>query len=156
MFDKNDPVGKMGEVLGTLFGVMADEIIKQCGEEQGEKIIKDSMWRFGFYRGQKIREKVLAAGEELNFENFEKFYDIPENNGWDADSEIKGDTLTEYTRYCPYAKAWKELGLENIGSLYCAQDESMMTGYMGNIEFIRGKLFNDNEEGHCKMIVNKK
>lgn len=156
MFDKNDPVGKMGEVLGLLFGIMADEIIKQCGEKKGKVIIKDAMWKFGFYRGQKIREKVLEAGEEINFENFEKFYDIPENHGWDADSEIRGNTLKEYTRYCPYAKSWQDLGIEDIGSLYCAQDESMLTGYMGNIEFIRSKLFNSNEDGHCEMIVNKK
>lgn len=155
MFDKNDSVGKMGEVLGTLFAIMADEVIKQCGEEQGRKIVKDAVWRFGFHRGEKIREKVLEAGENITFENFEHFYDIPSNNGWDADSVLTDASLKEYTRYCPYSKAWKDLGLEDIGSLYCAQDEAMIAGYMKNAEFIRSKLFNDNEEGHCEMIVNK-
>lgn len=155
MFDKNDSVGKMGEVLGTLFAIMADEVIKQCGEEQGRKIVNDAVWRFGFHRGEKIREKVLEAGEKFTFENFEHFYDIPSNNGWDADSVLTDVSLKEYTRYCPYSKAWKDLGLEDIGSLYCAQDEAMIAGYMNDAEFIRSKLFNDNEEGHCEMIVNK-
>lgn len=156
MFDKNDPVGKMGEILGKLFAIMADEVIKQCGDEKGTKIVKDAVWRFGMYRGQKIREKVLAAGEDLTFENFEHFYDIPANNGWDANSELTDTYLKEYTRYCPYSQAWKELGLEKVGSLYCEQDEAMIKGYMDNVEFIRPTLFNQNKDSHCEMILNKK
>lgn len=67
--------------------------------------------------------------------------------------------LRECTNYCPYAKAWKELGLEDVGSLYCIQDEAMIRGYMEDVEFIRPKLFNDNndnKEGQCEMIIIKK
>lgn len=155
MFDKKDPIGKMAELLGTLFGIMGDEIIKSCGKEEGEKIITNAAWRFGDYRGKKIKKMVLEAGEELTLENFANFSDLPENNAWDQTCEIKDNTLAEYTKYCPYTKAWKELNLEDIGSLYCIQDEAMIKAYDGNVKFIRKKLFNENEDGHCEMIIIK-
>jgi hypothetical protein len=156
MFNANDPIGKMGEILGTLFAIMADEVIKNCGKEDGEKIVRDAAWRFGFYRGQRMKERVLADGKELTLENYEKYSDLPENNAWDATSECTETRLRECTNYCPYAKAWKELGLEDVGSLYCIQDEAMIRGYMEDVEFIRPKLFNDNEESQCEMIIIKK
>ena len=58
-----------------------------------------------------------------------------------------GYILEEHTAYCPYSKAWRELGLEDIGSLYCIQDEAMIRGYTSGIEFRRSKIFNDNKEG---------
>jgi len=50
VFNQNDPVGKMGELLGKLFAFMADEVIKSCGKEEGEKIVRNAVWRFGFHR----------------------------------------------------------------------------------------------------------
>ena len=155
MFDKNDPIGKMGELLATLFAIMGDEVIKSCGKEEGEKIITNAAWRFGDYRGKKVKEMVLQAGEELTLENFANFSDMPDNNAWDATTEITDDTLTECTRYCPYTKAWKELNLEDIGSLYCILDESMIKAYDKDVQFVRKKIFNENKEGHCEMIITK-
>lgn len=156
MFDKKDPIGKMGELLGALFAIMGDEIIKSCGKEEGEKIITNVAWRFGAYRGEKIKAKVLEAREKLTLDNFVKFSDIPDNNAWDATTEITDNTLTEYTRYCPYTKAWKELNLEDIGSLYCILDESMIKAYDKDVKFERKKIFNKNKEGHCEMVIIQK
>lgn len=156
MFDVNDPIGKMGELLGTLFAIMGDEVIKKCGKEEGEKIVRDAAWRFGMYRGERIKKRVLEDGKELTLENFEKYSDLPANNAWDATSVCSDTSLKEYTKYCPYAKAWKDIGLAEVGSLYCIQDEAMIKGYLDNVEFIRGKLFIDNEEGHCEMEIIKK
>lgn len=153
MFDKNDPVGSMAKIMGKLFCIMANEVIEQCGEEKGSKIVKDAVWKFGENRGNEIREKVLAAGEEINFENFEKYYDLPHNNGWDGESTINADELFEVTKYCPYAAAWKELGLEKVGALYCEQDVAMLKAYMKNIKFDRPSIFTDGENASCKMSV---
>lgn len=156
MYNQNDPVGKMGEILGKLFAIMADEVIKNCGKEEGERIVRDAIWRFGFYRGSKIKERVLADGKELTLENFEKYSDLPPNNAWNSKSVCTETSLHEYTTYCPYSKGWKELDLEDVGSLYCYQDEAMIKGYLENVDFIRGKVFNDNLDRHCEMTILKK
>lgn len=39
MLDKNKPVGLMAKQMATLFAIMADEVIKELGEEAGEKLV---------------------------------------------------------------------------------------------------------------------
>lgn len=155
MFDKDEPVGQMAKQMGKLFAIMADEVIKEMGEEEGSRVIKKAVHRYGAMRGLNIRNKVLAANEELTFENMEKYYDLPPNNSWDATTEIEGDVLIETTRYCPFADAWRELGLEKVGQLYCGIDFAMNEAYMGKIEFERPYIFSDGEDAPCKMIVKK-
>lgn len=146
----------MGEMLAMLFAIMGDSIITHCGEKDGTKIIQDAIYRFGYERGKAIRERVLKDNKEITFENLEKYYDIPENHGWDSDSFVTDNKMREYTRYCPYAKKWQDMNMTDIGSMYCAVDESIMIGYFGDIEFERLKIFNKNDEGHCEMIVTQK
>lgn len=156
MLNKNDPVGKMGEILAMLFAIMAEAIIAHCGEDDGKKIIKHAIYQFGFERGKAIRDRVLKDNNEINFENLEKYYDIPENEGWDCDTSITENKLREYTRYCPFAKKWKEMNMTDIGSMYCEIDEAIMVGYFGKIDFERLNIFNKNIDGHCEMIVTPK
>lgn len=153
VFNQNDPVAKMGEMLAMLFAVMADTVIKRCGEEKGTEIVKDAVFRFGYERGVGIRNKVLLSNEEITFENFEKYHDIPDNNGWDCESTHSDTRLWEYTRYCPYSNKWKQMGLESVGKHYCEVDRSIMLGYFGDVEFERLQLFDSSKDGHCEMIV---
>jgi len=153
---KNDSVGKMGEILAMLFAIMADGIITHCGEIDGKQIIRDAIYRFGYERGKAIRDMVLKDNKEITFENLEKYYDIPENNGWDSDSIIIDNKMREYTRYCPFAKKWNEMNMTDIGSMYCAVDESIMIGYFEDVDFERVRIFNKNNEGHCEMTVTPK
>lgn len=152
----NDPVVAMAKVLGKLYYFMAKEVIDAYGEKEGKEVIRRAIWKFGANRGANIRKKVLENGEELNFENFEKFYDIPLNNAWDADSEATDTSLREVTRYCPYADAWKELGGEELGYIYCEQDIAMAKAYNDKVEFERPSNLMDGENALCEMILKLK
>lgn len=156
MFDMQDPAGLMAKKMGGLFAIMVDEMCKKLGEEEGKAIAEAAVMRFGRMRGENIRNEVLAHGEALTFENMEKYYDLPPNNGWDADTEIVGDTLTEVTRYCPFAAGWRELGLEKCGEIYCKVDIAINEGFMGKIDFERPYIFSDGPNAPCKMIVTKR
>lgn len=153
MHNPNDPIGKMGELMAKLFAIVANEVIEEFGEEKGHEVIKRGVWKFGVMRGQQIREKVLESGNELSLESFSNFSDLPPSDAWDATTDISGNVLKEYTRYCPYSKAWKEIGLENVGKLYCYQDEAMAAGFFDNATFAHTKLFVDNAAGHCESVI---
>lgn len=153
MFDRNDPVGQMAEKMGMLFAIMVDEMCSEFGEEIGKATAERAVMRFGRMRGSNIRNEVLKNEEEITFENMEKYYDLPPNNGWDSDVEIKGGVLTEVTRYCPFASAWRELGLEDRGEVYCKVDIAINEGYFGKIDFERPSIFSDGPDAECKMIV---
>lgn len=155
MFDRNDPVGAMAYKMGELFAIMVDEMNREFGPERGSAVAAKAVERFGRMRGSRIRQAVLDAGEELTFENMEKYYDLPANNGWDADTVIEGGVLTEDTRYCPFAQAWRDLGLEKEGGIYCGIDVALNEAYMGKIKFERPAIFSDGPDAPCKMVVTK-
>lgn len=154
MHNPNDPIGKMGELMAKLFAIVANEVIEELGEDKGRELIKRGVWKFGLMRGQNIRQAVLDSGNELNLESFNNFSDLPASNAWDATADISDNVLIEQTRYCPYAKAWKELGLENVGKLYCYQDEAVVAGFFDSASFKHTKIFSDNEDGHCESVIN--
>jgi len=155
MFDKNDPVGAMAYKMGQLFAILVDEMEQEFGEDRGRAVAARAVDRFGRMRGESIRQAVLQAGEELTLENMEKFYDLPANHGWDADTVIDGDVLTEDTRYCPMASAWRALGLEKEGAIYCGVDVAIHEAYCGKIRFERPAIFLDGPEAPCKMVVTR-
>ena len=155
MFDHNDPVGAMAKKMGELFAIMVDEMCKEFGEERGTEVARRAVHKFGKMRGLNIRNKVLAADKPLTFENMEKYYDLPSNNGWDADTIIEGDVLIETTRYCPFADAWRGLRMEKQGSIYCEIDIAINKAYMGDIKFERPSIFYEGYDVPCKMVVTK-
>lgn len=156
MFDQNDPVGKAVEMGAKLFALLADEILRECGEEKGSVIVQNAVRKYGAMRGKAIRERILSDGREVTFETVEEYSDYPPNNAWDCDSNISENTLVEYTRSCPFAKAFRETGLENAGKLYCQEiDIALNEAIFGDIIFARPRLFSDGPDSPCEMVITK-
>ena len=153
---QSDPVGKTVELSAKLFAVMADEILKSCGEQEGEKIVRNAVRRFANLRAENIRSRILAAGKQVTFETVEEFSDYPPNCAWDAESRITENQLQEITRVCPYATAFREIGLEKAGSLYCKEiDLALNEALFGSITFQRPRLFTDGPDAPCEMIITR-
>ncbi len=156
MYRPNDPVGRSVELTAKLFALMADEVLRACGEEEGSKIVRRAVRRFADLRAAGIRGKILAAGKEVTFETVEEFSDYPPNCAWDCDTEITGNTLREVTRVCPFSTGFREIGLEKAGSLYCQEiDVALNEAFFGPIGFRRPRLFTDGPDAPCEMIVTK-
>lgn len=156
MYDQNDPVGKAVEMGAKLFALLADEVLKECGKEKGSQIVKHAVRRYGAMRGKAIREKILAEGKDVTFETVEEYSDYPENQAWDSDSQVQGNTFTEVTRRCPFSTAFRETGLEEAGRLYCDEiDIALNEAVFGRICFDRPKLFTDGPDAPCEMTVTK-
>ena len=154
MYDPNDPVGKTTETMAKLFAFMADEIIAAEGEEKGSAIVKKAVRRFADYRADGIKERIKKDGKEVTFETVDEYSDYPDNNAWDCDSFVKGPVLREINRKCPYANAFRELGMENVGKLYCEEiDIALNEAFFGKIEFQRPCLFTEGPDAPCEMIV---
>lgn len=159
MFDKNDAVGKSTEMSAKLFAIMADEVIKACGEAEGSKIVTKAVRRYGVMRANAIKKKILNDGKEVTFETIEHYSDYPPNNAWDCDTQINQNSLKEVTHICPFSTAFREIGLEKVGSLYCNEiDIALNETFFGDIIFERPRLFCDSPDAPCEMIItlNKK
>lgn len=154
MFDRNDPVGKTTELMAKLFAIMADETIRECGKDQGEAIVKRAVRRFANLRAEGVKKRILADGKEITFETVDEYSDFPANHAWDCDSWTEGNTLRELNRVCPFSTAFREVGLEYPGCLYCAEiDVALNEAYFGEIEFERPRLFTEGPDAPCDMIV---
>lgn len=156
MFDKSDPVGKATEMSAKLFAFVANEILQECGDEKGSQIVRNAVRKYGKMRAEAIKKKILQDGKEITFETVEHYSDYPENDAWDCDSEISGNTFREYTRVCPFSTAFREVGLEKAGSLYCQEiDLALNEEFFGNIQLERPKLFSDGPDAPCEMVITK-
>lgn len=152
-----DPVGKTVELSAKLFALLADEVLKACGDQEGERIVRRAVRRYANMRAEGIRAQIVAAGKEVSFETLEEFSDYPPNCAWDADSQVTEGQLREVTRVCPYATAFREIGLEKAGSLYCQEiDLALYEAYFGPVSFQRPRLFTDGPDAPCEMIVTLK
>lgn len=156
MYDKNDPIGKSTEMTAKLFALMADEMIRECGEEKGGEMARRAVRRFGVMRAEAAKQRILADGKEITFETVEEYSDYPANHAWDCDTQIEGDVLREVTRVCPFSTAFREIGMEYPGCLYCEEiDRALNETFFGEIEFERPQLFSDGPDAPCEMIVRR-
>ena len=105
-------------------------------------------------RAQKIIENIKKDGKEVTFHTVEEYSDYPANEAWDCDSFVEGNTLREINRVCPFSTAFREIGLENAGKLYCEEiDIALNEAFFGKIDFKRPALFTDGPCAPCEMIV---
>lgn len=157
MYDSNDPVGKTVEMSARLFAIMADEVLRNCGPEKGQEIVKKAVRRYAKMRAEGIKNRILQDGKKVTFETVEEYSDYPENCAWDADSEISENKFREITRKCPFANGFRQVGLEEAGRLYCDTiDVAMNETFFGEINFLRPCIFADGKDAPCEMIVELK
>lgn len=157
MFQPNDPVGISVQMSAKLFAIMADEVLQACGEDKGEEIVRRAVRRYAELRAAGIRKETLDAGKEVTFETVEEFSDYPPNDAWDCQTDISDKQLHEITYACPFSTAFREIGLEYAGSLYCKEiDIALNEAFFGDIDFARPQIFNTNDKGICEMIVTRK
>ncbi len=114
MFNPNDPVGKATEMAAKLFALIADEVLRNCGEEEGSQIVRKAVRRYGLMRGEAIRANILADGKELTFENAEAYSDYPPNQAWDCERKATAcGRSTASARFPPPFARW---GWSRLGS----------------------------------------
>lgn len=155
MYAANDPVGQVTEIMAKLFAVMADEVVAEFGQ-QGEAVVRKAVRRFAKLRAEGIISRIKSDGKEVTFHTVDEYSDYPANNAWDCDSFAEGEVLREINRVCPFSTAFRALGLEQVGKLYCEEiDLSLNEAFFGNIKFERPQLFIDSPDSPCEMIVTK-
>jgi len=133
----------MARRMALLYHYMASAIVERLGEEEGRKLVKDAVWKYGTHCGKAVREAVLAKGLPLTRENFRAVPDLP-SRGWRR-------------ALCPLAKTWKELGPDtSLHRLYCFVDQSKIEAYNGEeLECIHAHNVLDGDD-YCEVVVRER
>jgi len=131
----------------------AKTIIDELGKEKGKELTKKAIRLYGEMVGKKVREKTLAKGLPTLAENFQN--DLP-SLGW-ADREkvvVEGEKRAR-VHTCYLAEAWKELGVPEIGRLYCFVDQAKYEAYNPELECVHTKNVLDGDP-YCELAVRTK
>lgn len=127
---------QFAEFSAYMFYFLANKMLEKLGTEAGSEAVKEAITEFGRFRGEKVREKVLAAGLEPTMDNEYMFHDLPIGSAiWDASSRMDGDVKVSEIRRCPFGNVWKEMKADHIGKLYCPIDYAIWEGYNPDIRY---------------------
>jgi predicted hydrocarbon binding protein len=125
-------------------------IIDELGKEKGKELAKKAIRLYGEMVGKKVRENTLAKGLPTLAENFQN--DLP-TLGW-ADREkvvVEGEKRAR-VHTCYLAEAWKELGVPEIGRLYCFVDQAKYEAYNPDLECVHTRNVLDGDP-YCELAV---
>lgn len=143
----DEPVGRMAKLMAELYYFMAKEMIDSLGEEKGKEAVRASISKFAEARINSMYEEAREKGLELNLETYVKVRDMP-GISWERDPDNPEDIT-----YCPMHDMWKELGVEDIGAIYCEIDDILYKAF--NAEFER-PLCKTSGDNCCRFIVKPK
>ena len=151
-YEASELVDKMARTLADLYYFIAKEVSNEFGEK-GKEAIKRAVLKYGEYRGKKIRNKVLSGGLPLTVENLMKYYDLPLSYAWKSE-KIRNEEnyLEKKVHYCPFAEEWKQFGGEELGLIYCLQDEALRKAYNSELIFQQFTNLQSNEKD-CHTIL---
>ena len=106
----DEAVQQFADYTARMFYFMAKKLIEKLGEEEGLKAASEAIREFGRYRGELVREKVLAAGLPLTMENEYKFHDLPiGSKAWTCISSVEGNRHISNITVCPFAFAFANI-----------------------------------------------
>jgi len=115
------------------------EIVETLGEEKGKGLIRKAVKKFGEARGKAIQERVKKDGLELDLKNFKTYYDLPLGLTHKS-TLVKASTEKQNwkeVRGCLFSEIIKELGAEELGALFCEQDQALAEAYNPRTRFTR-------------------
>lgn len=144
----------MARRAALLYHHLAGAIVERLGEEEGHKLVKEAVWRYGRHCGEAVRRQVLESGRPLTADNFRTVPDLP-SRGWRSETVASPDGAEEHHAVlCPLARTWQETGTDpRLARLYCFVDQSKIEGY--NAEDLEcGHLHNvlDGDD-YCEIVI---
>lgn len=115
--------------VALLHAALAQTLISELGPEEGRRLVEAVIDRYGEWIGQAARDRAQAQGLDLSLDNWQE--DLPEMG---FDLEVVGRSpLRARIKGCVLARVWQEMGLEDLGQLYCMVDQAKYRAFNPNL-----------------------
>jgi len=128
----------------------AKTLIGELGEKKGKTLAKKAIELYGKEVGRRVKERTLARSLPLTRENFQD--DLPDL-GWAEREkvEVEGEKRSRvYT--CHLARVWQELGVPELGRIYCFVDQAKYEAYNPELQCVHVKNVLDGDP-YCELAV---
>lgn len=128
-------------------------LIDELGKKKGKELARKAIHLYGERVGKMVKERTLAKGLPLLAENFQD--DLPAL-GWEDREwvEVEGEKRARI-HTCHLAQVWQELGVPEIGRIYCFVDQAKYDAYNAKLECIHTQNVLDGGP-YCELAVRKK
>ncbi len=128
----------------------AKTLIDDLGEKKGKALAKKAIELYGKEVGRRVKDRTLARSLPLTRENFQD--DLPDL-GWAEREkvEVEGEKRSRvYT--CHLARVWQELGVPELGRIYCFVDQAKYEAYNPELQCVHVKNVLDGD-AYCELAV---
>ena len=136
-----------------LFAWLSRAMIERAGEEQGARIVRQAVRRYGEQRGRRMALRARANGHPLTMANYVAYGEW-EGGKDEAEQEVverAPDTRVLIHR-CPWNSAWAENDLTPYGRLYCLEvDKALVRGFNPDL-WLDVKSTLPNEGTSCEFV----
>jgi hypothetical protein len=137
----------------TLFALLSRSTVTRLGAEQGEKIIRMAVRRYGEQRGHRMALRAQKDGEPLTMLNYMAYGEWRSEPG---EAEQRSAEMVPNARsfsdHCPWNQAWVESDLLRYGRLYCLEiDRALARGFNPALRLeVLSTLSNDGQP--CEFV----
>ena len=131
----------------------AKTLIDELGEKKGKALAKKAIELYGKEVGKRVKERTLARSLALTRENFQD--DLPDL-GWAEREKVEVDGEKRSRVYtCHMARVWQELGVPELGRIYCFVDQAKYEAYNPELQCVHVKNVLDGDP-YCELAVRPK
>jgi L-2-amino-thiazoline-4-carboxylic acid hydrolase len=139
-----------------LFALLSRAAFRQLGDEEGEKVVRQAVRKYGEQRGHRMALRVQRDGEPLSMLNFMAYSEWRVGSGEteQAMAELFPDARSFVTR-CPWHQAWLGSDLLSYGRLYCREiDHALVRGFNPSLQLdVLSTLSNDDRP--CEFVYHQ-
>lgn len=126
----------MARRAALLYAAFVSTLIEELGRAEATRLTRIAIAGYGAACGEAVRRQVEAMGLPNNPENYHLGEDLPVT-GWDHAEVTLPDGATDRAiTSCPIAEVFLDLGIAEIGRLYCGVDQAKQTAYNPKYEFL--------------------
>ena len=114
-----------------MMGWISKAVVGEVGEEEGERIIRKAVVKYGNQRGKRMAMRAEANGHPRTFANWVPYAEIKLRMG-DFKMEFleRSPDARWRTSRCPWSDAWAENDLMQYGRFFCMEiDRAVVQGF---------------------------
>ncbi|MCI8623412.1 MAG: hypothetical protein HFG26_07080 [Provencibacterium sp.] len=114
----------------VLFGLLAQGILEEYGQERGDRLLWKAVERYGCERGGRMAKRALKNGDPLDMTSYFAYSEWSWSDGFSKSMLQKEPYYAYRVHSCPWNTGWEESGLTEYGSYYCRNvDVSIVKGF---------------------------
>jgi hypothetical protein len=135
-----------------MMGWISKAVVEAVGEEEGERIIRGAVVRYGNQRGRRMAMRAEANGHPRTFADYVSYAEVKLRMA-DFKMEFleRSPDARGRTSRCPWSAAWAENGLMQYGRFFCMEiDKAVVQGFNEDLVLEVNSTLSDGAE-YCDM-----